>query len=31
MAKCILCGQETGDSQEMCRACAEEIALWMDH
>lgn len=31
MAKCIICGRETGDSQEMCRACAEEVAKWVEH
>lgn len=25
MAKCKLCGRETGDHIEMCRKCAEEI------
>lgn len=25
VAKCILCGKETGDKNQMCRNCAEEI------
>lgn len=27
MAKCAVCGQETGDHIKMCRECADEIIL----
>lgn len=30
MAKCILCGKETGDQITMCRECAEDLGAELE-